>query len=276
MLSLGRIALAVVVLASIGCEARADRVYDDTTLTLHAYQTPRPGEILLTWTGGPSGFRRWEYSMSEYRLGPQDWTDDVWLAVPEGAGRGLRLAGLESDKRYRFKIRERGDERDPAEINPRAVTRGFPAKVRDDGTLIYWDVPLEPGARFRFETEGMAVTAPPEGEFVVWPLSPCFPSVTLIVTLPAGDDEVRAMADLLIVPRDGLRIVPREGAVVEPSGPAHELPYGGPTARESAEQAATPELRAAYRLLVQAIESMFGDYPRIASEQLEWAIADAC
>ena len=34
MMSLGRIALAVVVLASIGCDASADRVYDDTTLRL--------------------------------------------------------------------------------------------------------------------------------------------------------------------------------------------------------------------------------------------------
>ena len=34
MLSLGRVALAVVLLASIGCDASSDRVYDDTTLRL--------------------------------------------------------------------------------------------------------------------------------------------------------------------------------------------------------------------------------------------------
>ena len=224
----------------------------------------------LDWTGGPQGFRRWEYSTSRF---PHE-TDPVWRDVPAdaGLGRRLRVSGLETYppsgvRHYEFKIRERGDERDPAETNPAAVARVDPAWVHpSEGHTVYWGWPLEPRARFWLETYGVAVTAPPEGEFVVWPWHSCTQVAEFSLTLRADDDEVQATAHLLIVLKDS----------VSEGYSAHELRWDGLTAREMAEHAATPGLRAAYRLLVQVIESMFGDYPRIASAQLEEQVADSC
>jgi hypothetical protein len=281
MLILCRIALAVVVLTLVGCDASGTRVYDDTTLRLTAYITPRPGEVLLEWTGGPSGYRRWEYSMSEYRLGPPEgWTDDEWRSVPRGTGRRLRLSGLETPLlSYVFKIRERGDPRDPAETNPQAVARGGVVHVRDDGTRIYWNRPLEPGERFWLYLYEVWVTAPAEGELVLGPFPTCDQNLELALTLPTADGEVRVTAYLWMWPFDSVRRERHAVAIAAPEAllaPAHERAGGGPTARESAEHAATPELRAAYGLLVQAIESMFGEYPPTASEQFEDAAAGAC
>ena len=101
----------------------------------------------------------------------------------------------------------------------------------------------------------------------------------LTLTLPTDDGEVQVVTALWVWPKDE---GDREGfyvAVHAPEvlvGPAHEFRWDGLTAREGAVRAATPELRAAYGLLVQAIESMFRGYPRTASEQLEQALADSC
>ena len=275
MLSLVRIALAVVVLASIGCDARADRVYDDT-LRLTAYVGPRPGEVVLEWTGGPSGYQRWEYST----LGWPDWPDPVWRDVPEhaGMGRQMRLS-LTPDKWYEFKIRERGDERDPAETNPGAVVEIVTPSVADDGSTRFWDRPLEPGARFWFGYHGVHVTAPPEGKLLVRWYAECVEAlVGLSVTLDTDGREVRAYTELWVMPPH----LDREkwAVLVETPGllDSYELPAypHGLTAREQAEQAGTPEKRAAYRLLADAIESMFNGYPPTAPESLERALSRIC
>ena len=281
MLSVGRLALVVVVLASIGCDASGDRVYDDTTLRLTAYTTPRPGEVLLEWTGGPSGFTRWEYSMSEFSLGPPEgWNDHAWRSVPDGTGRRLRVAGLEASSRsYEFKIRERGDPRDPAETNPGAVTHGFPARVRDDGTRSYWNSRLEPGERFWLSLYEVWVTAPAEGVLVLTPFYQCNQNLWLELTLPTANGEVWVMTVLWVWPSDYRDRETHHVAVEAPEAllaPAYERSMGGLTALEGAEHHATPELRAAYRLLAQAIESMFGGYPPTASEQFDEAAAEAC
>ena len=260
-MSLGRIALAVVVLASIGCDASGDRVHDDTTLRLTAYVAPRPGEVVLEWTGGPSRFRRWEYST----WGGDNWPDPVWRAVPEDAGRGRRIRlSLEPGLGYEFKIRERGDPRDPAETNPRAVARVGAPGVGEHGLTYIYGQPLEPGARFWLGYHGLPVTAPPEGKLIIRIPSGCSGMlIEFILTLPTDDGEAVAYAELVSVPVDRVEDVE---SIAESSG--LEVRVWDLTAREHAKSAENPDLRAAYRLMVDVLESVFGRYPATASEGL--------
>ena len=281
MLSLGRIALTVVVLASIGCEAPAERVYDDTTLRLTAYVGPRPGEVVLEWTDGPSGFRRWEYST----LGGDDWPDPVWRDVPADSGRRMRLS-LTPSKWYEFKIRERGDERDPVETNPGAVVEIATPAVGFDGDTSFYNLPLEPGARFWFGYHGIHVTAPPEGKFVVSPEPTCLEGalVRLSVTLDTLDTygrEVQVYTYLWVMPphvdrEEWAEDVETPGLLDSYEFRSNSFRSRGLTAREQAEQAGTPGERAAYRLLVDAIESMFNGYPPPAPESLERGVSRIC
>ena len=281
MPSLVRIALAAVVLASIGCEASADRVYDASTLRLTAYVGPRPGGVVLEWTGGPSGFGRWEYSTR----GGDDWPDPVWRDVPADSGRRMRLS-LTPYKWYEFKIRERGDERDPAETNPGAVVEIVTPGVGFDGNTSFYDLPLEPGARFWFGYHGVRVTAPPEGKLLVHGHWMCVAGaiVGLSVTLDTLDTygrEVQAYTELWVMPphldrEEWAADLETPGLLDSYEFRSNSFRSRGLTAREQAEQAGTPALREAYRLLADAIESMFNGYPPTAPESLERALRRIC
>ena len=275
MLSLGRVALAVVLLASIGCDASRDRVYDDTTLRLTVYMAPRPGEVVLEWTGGPSGYRRWEY----YTLGPGSPLPGVWRDVPEDAGLGRRMRlSLEPGAGYNFMIRERGDERDPTGTNPGAVARVNAPGVGEHGLTYIYGRPLEPGARFWLGYHGLPVTAPPEGKLIISIPSGCAGQlIQFFLTLPMDDGEVAAYAELVSVPVDRVEYVESvaessmEGrALAEEllSQPGFEARVDDLTAREQAESAEDPDVREAYRLMVDVLESVFGRYPATASEGL--------
>ena len=288
-MSIGRLALAVVVLASIGCDAGGDRVYDDTTLRLTAYVAPRPGEVVLEWTGGPSGFRRWEY----YMLGPGSPLPGVWRDVPSDrvgpTSRRMRL-DLEPGAGYLFMIRERGDPRDPAETNPGAVARVAAPGVGEHGLTYIYGQPLEHGARFWLGWYGLWVTAPPEGTLSIAPWLTCEGHMQLEVKLDTLDTygrKVRAYAELWVM----LPHLDREEWATRLDGeelaefmdtpglfeePGYELPVRDLTARGQAEQAGTPGERAAYRLLVNAVESMFNGYPPPAPESLERALFRIC
>jgi hypothetical protein len=282
MLILCRIALAVVVLTLVGCDAGADRVYDDTTLRLTAYVAPRPGEVVLEWTGGPSGVRRWEY----YTLGPGSPLPGVWRDVPSDrvgpTSRRMRL-DLEPGAGYLFKIRERGDPRDPAETNPAAVARVSAPGVGEHRLTSNYNQPLEPGARFWLVHHELWVRAPPEGMFIVSPYPMCLDGayVTLWLTLDNDGREVQVHAALWVLPPHSDR--EEWAAILETPGllDVYEFrqPPGQPpglTVRELAEQAGTPGERAAYRLLVDAIESMFNGYPPTVPESLWRGVRRVC
>ncbi|MCY3656225.1 MAG: hypothetical protein OXG95_06395 [Chloroflexi bacterium] len=257
----------VLITALASCDASSDRVYDNTTLRLTAYLSDREGEVLLDWTGGPSGYRRWEYSIWGW---PEAYPEPEWHDVPAGpASRQLRLR-LDG-KGYEFKIRERGDPRDPSETNPGAVSR---IAIRDANhePVGPFHQPLEPGGRFWITSHGLSVMVPSEGRFQL--VSECGGYlIRLYLELPKGDLELSAY--VLAVPSWRIEDMRASESATDKEllgAPGLEARQEGQIVRELAESDENPDRRRGYGLLVGVLESMFGRYPPTASDGLAEAV----
>ena len=68
-------ALATVVASAMltSCSSGADVPAEP--LTLWAFASDRPGEVILEWSGGPPGFPRWEYRISRPSSDEGEWQD---------------------------------------------------------------------------------------------------------------------------------------------------------------------------------------------------------
>ena len=250
---------------------RSDAAPSSPALRLTAYVSPRPGEVLLEWAGGPSGFRQWEYRAVSF----PEYADPEWNTT---SSRSVRL-NLTPGRPYYFMVRERGDPRDPRESNPNAAVWLHTLRRDDDGVVRnVFGVPLEPGERFWIDYYGLWVKAPPVGKFVFWHDNMCVGYFLLELTLPTDLGEVVVIAKFWMVParEDVDRWAEVWGAELL-SGRARELQLPDAlTAHDRAKLADTPEMREAYRLLVQVIEEAFGGYPPTASDELAERISNGC
>ena len=121
---------------------------EDQELTLTVFTSSRSSEeVLLEWTGGPRGVRRWQYQFRRLSYdGPDPWTE--WEDVPHRRTRVTRhRVGSLSHQLlgYEFRIRQTMDD-----ITRSASAVGRPHAAGSDG-IVYgaYGGPLEPGGTVR-------------------------------------------------------------------------------------------------------------------------------
>ena len=154
-------ALATVVASGLltSCSSGADVPAEP--LTLSAFASARPGEVILEWSGGPSGFPRWEYRISRPFSDEGEWQD-----IPLGGSysRTHRVSGLDVAWRQ-FSLRPRPDW--TGEAFPEATVLGSALSAGPDGIVRTegLGIPLERGGTFRIGRSAYVVTVPEDGVF---------------------------------------------------------------------------------------------------------------
>ncbi|MCY4455985.1 MAG: fibronectin type III domain-containing protein [Chloroflexi bacterium] len=153
--------LAVIAVCTTLMSCTSERGVPEEPLTLLAFSSTSPGEVLLEWHGGPRGYVRWQYRTSQHVGGEDPWQD---VPLSGSYSRTHRVTGLEA-RWYEFSVRPRpawNEEPDPpATALGAALSAGPDGIVRTEGHFL----PLERGGTFRIDQTPYVFVVPMEGVF---------------------------------------------------------------------------------------------------------------
>lgn len=232
------VVVALAVLGSLGC-ADEDG-HDEQPVTLKVTVRSPSRAVLLEWSHGPPGVRRWQYAVQTLDPETKDWVGE-WRDVPRRRTDSNRLEvfGLEPNRLYVFRVRPATLEHalsDPID-RPNLDAGRWPwLRIPERGadSIAHADslVPLYGGDTYRLGRTPYLFTVPREGS---WEVSGGGSDYWSMVV-----EHIESDALLFINPRTG----------------AEDIELTGTSYLDRARQAKTEEERDGYRLLGEILNSV--------------------